>query len=336
MDTLSSETPSIGRLDGAETDLHNSRDKGGFLSEVQEDPGGLESLVRDFEQGTGPFEFFPGFANTDSRRGVFRVLMDESVLEEIYPDRFPVELCDGYSLEAVVPVGEGACLGWLGTFNPTMDRPPESRFAHRAGENLQAIGMAERPPLSSPIAGSNLSPGESTRFPLPEGFTHEFPGPADVDQEDRDVTLDLWQGVYDDCYLVEIDDDLVNSYYGDKVLASVVRNPEGKIVSTAAAEPARIEETPLGDLEIVELSEFATAPEYEGQGLAAHNGQQLLNVVQDYGVDAAYSQNTTAEPGMTGVAANLGGEFGGLLSAHATVGNPFQDLLLTYYSGDNQ
>lgn len=316
MSVLSTQTPSIGLLNGVEQDEYNFRDKGGYMEEVLDSREQLEELSENFQHGEGIFDDYQGFSDTDAQRGVVRALVSDTVLEDFRAESFPASLNSTYSVEASLPLRDGASMAWLGTVDDVMERPAETHYTHNAGEIESALRTGE------------------VDSELPDGYTQEFLG-AEASEQDRQRTQELWSDVFDDCYVVPLDRDFVDGFYDGDVLGSVVRNEDGEIVSTAAAEPARVP-TAIGEVDMVELSEFATDPEYTGEGLASYNGQQVLEAVQEYGPDAVYSQNTSAQPSMTAVASGIGGELSGVLRAHANVANPSQDLVMTGFEGDTR
>lgn len=314
MDALSTQTTSTGQFNGIETDPRNNRDRGGYLNTVLTDREEIEQLADRIDNGAG-FEDYDGFTQSENQRTVLRTIISDNALEEFHSRSYPASINQEYSLEATVPLGDGMNLGWIGTVDQNLSAAPSSNYTHRAGEIHEA-----------------LEPGNDSETALPEGYTQEYlDGQATL--QDRRQTLDLWRDNFNDEYVVSLDMDFVDSFYEGNVLGSVVRDSEGDIVSTAAAEPARVP-TAVGDLEIVELSEFATDPEHAGQGLAEYNGAAVLEPVQEYGVDAVYSQNNAAQPAMSAIATNLGGEMAGILRSHANVENQSQDLVLTYFPNE--
>ncbi|MDY6761835.1 MAG: hypothetical protein SVY41_02200 [Candidatus Nanohaloarchaea archaeon] len=314
MSTLSGDALGIRPLDGVDQDAHNGRDKAGFLTETVYSPDELYDIVRDFHRGEGRFADYHGFADSEHPRGVVRVLMDRDV------DRDRPYRVDGtaYTLEGRVPIPETSQeMGWIGTLLDGVQRPQESDWRQHCEGLWDCLTR------------------QAERVGLPDGYQQAYwNDEEDVAPGDVNDIYDLLVTCFDDSYIVPLTRDFVSDWFLEEPVSTVIRDETGGIVATAAAEVARAAGTGVGMLEVVEISEVASHPDYRGQQLAAYNVQVLCDLVDGYdGKPVVYSQNTAAEPGMTRVATRNGGEFSGVLEGHATVSNPWQDLVLTRYSG---
>jgi len=101
---------------------------------------------------------------------------------------------------------------------------------------------------------------------------------------------------------------------------SVVRNPDGKIVSICVAETARIE-TNHGILNICELSDEATHPEYRRRGLNQACIETLIShLYREDNIDLIFEEARAPHIGVNKVAAKLGFIYAGRLHKHCVIG----------------
>jgi len=89
-----------------------------------------------------------------------------------------------------------------------------------------------------------------------------------------------------------------------------VQTDEGQLVSTATAETAQIDIRGLGMLQLVEITEASTLPEFQGRGLyriASHVLAETL--ATDTSTNAQYSEGNLRKPGVLIAAHQNGREF---------------------------
>lgn len=105
---------------------------------------------------------------------------------------------------------------------------------------------------------------------------------------------------------------------------SVVRSGD-KIVAVAMAEIAQIE-LPVGNLQICELSEVATHPDFQRRGLSHLAFGQLLQALTESGIEVIFSETRAASYGMMAVAHDAGLVSCGRLEQHCVISSTYSEV----------
>ena len=148
------------------------------------------------------------------------------------------------------------------------------------------------------------------------GFSADTPSPDSRD--DVRALVSLWRQAFTS-YIFPIEFDTVRGILSDDANLCFVAREGGRIVSSLVAERAVVDVENVR-LQLCELSEFATDPEFRGRGLMTMLQRAAIRATRDIWPDAAiYAENRAQEPGSYRSSLRAGMGYGGTLMQHCTI-----------------
>lgn len=149
------------------------------------------------------------------------------------------------------------------------------------------------------------------------GYTVEPCRPADAG-EMAGIYRKVFQSypfpIHDPAYLEEMMDNDVH-YFGIRV--------KGRLVAIAAAEPVSADKN-------VEMTDFATVPEWRGRGGAGMLLRHMDQVMGDLGIRTAYTIARAESDGINAVFQRNGYNYAGLLKNNTHISGRIQDMTVWY------
>lgn len=210
-------------------------------------------------------------------------------------DRF---MADGYQMEAAIPAffpdGAGAC--FMGKYF-TAERSLESK-PQLVQEVLDVSGA------QAPVC---------RRESLPDGFTARV-----AREEDAAGMAEVYREVFA-TYPFPIHDPgfLQAAMYGSTVFFGVWKGDEIAALSSAEIDISSSS---------VEMTDFATLPEYRSHGLALHLLQQMEDAVRSMGIRSLFTIARAYSYGMNITFAKNGYRFGGTLTNNTNISGSLESM----------
>lgn len=209
-----------------------------------------------------------------------------------------VPLPQGY-IEANIPLRgdfDGLNLVYMGSNIPERRTSPE--IEKQEIEAIRGISGSSRPHDYSGFSFENLS---------------KEPKPEDIE------TLQI---IYENAftkYMTELNSEEICKMAGSPSnVTYVARNSEGKIVSVVMAENASLP-TEAGTFNMSELSEMATAEDYDGRGLSQEAARRIISEINKRN-HLTYSESRAPEMSINVVMHRNGMIFRGILPKHCKIG----------------
>ncbi|MFH1221922.1 MAG: GNAT family N-acetyltransferase [Candidatus Micrarchaeota archaeon] len=184
------------------------------------------------------------------------------------------------------------------------------------------------------LSMARLATMSSNRHRLPSGYRLRSAEPRDVSE-----LVDLYR-VFTR-YLVTLDHAMItNMVANTPTIVSI--SQENRIAAALAAEHVRLNIGGLGMINLIEVSEAATAPQHRGRGLYSHMTRVFFDAaVSEFWADGLvmYAEARAAHPAPSRGLLNAGGTLGGFLNKQCVLesdrivaeSGPYENLNVVYF-----
>lgn len=245
---------------------------------------------------------------TEADRTTIRVITDETVSKKLL-----WASTEHFHCEAMIPIQGIGNIVYYGHNRPVRQTAQSIRVQQR--RLLEGITMRNS-------RQDQLSPGFSI-------CTH-IAGTVPQLRRNAAKIAEIYQLTFNS-YLVELDQLAVLSMLASNRVVAI-QNSHG-IVAVVMAEVATID---IGSrkLRLAEISEVATHPEYQRQGLSRFAYRRIVNDLQADGVDVIFSETRANHYGIMAVAWDSGLKPRGMLEQHCVISSNFEEVSQTGRFGD--